>query len=515
MGLDYTMDTENFLVKTDDIEAQNAKLKIQLMNNSLIYELTNVLSSCTDEASILKTVLLGIRDILSFDRVIWFTIDKDNFLLRPGTCVGIKEQETRDISIPLGFDGGEITDSIFLNRHIIVDEPDRTGDLFYKTLNSKSYIVIPLISRANRKCWEVKNCDIKTCPANGGYSPFCWSIHGAGLKIETSTEDKRRMSCLQCRCFKVQGVIWMDRAVRKVPVTSDDITTLTTIINQTGIILENFRIFNALEMTNDELKNANDRLKQLNDDLQIAQARIRTDFEHAKTVQQGLLPQNLSGTEGFSAAARYIPADAVGGDYYDIFRISETVYGIVVADVSGHGISSALIMSMVKVLLKTQAFIQSSPQKTLETINQTFLTEIKTDNFVTIFYAIIDTSVHKIWYTSAGHCPVLLLNKKTANCAHIKADGLFLGIFPDMMLKETCYDYKPGMERLILYTDGLTEARNASDDMFDINHLDEAALFSINRNLEDAADFILSTQMAFCGFNQTPEDDITILMIDL
>jgi serine phosphatase RsbU (regulator of sigma subunit) len=501
--------------QTSNLKSQNQKLKLQLMNNSLIYELTKVMSSCTDEKEIIKTIILGIKDIINFDRVILFSIDSENFLLKPQYWVGIQDDDLRNFSIPLGFEGGEITDAIFLNRHIVVDNPDKNNDAFSKKLNSENYLVIPLLSKANRKCWEVKHCDKLTCPAYNGYNPYCWSIPGSGHAIEAASENQRRNACIKCLCFRVTGAIWMDRAGRDSQVTSDDITTLAAITNQAGIILENYRIFNELETANGELHGANNKLKQLNHDLQVAQSRISADLDHAKTIQQGLLPQDLVGARGFSASARYIPADAVGGDYYDVFKISDTVYGIVVADVSGHGISSALIMSMVKVLLKTHAFNQRSPQKTLETINQTFLTEIKTDNFVTLFYAILDTAEHKLRYTSAGHCPMLLLNKTTNKCTQIKADGLFLGIFPDMMLNETCYSYQPGAERLILYTDGLTEARNASDEMFDIVHLESAAVSSLDRQLDESAEFILSSQMAFCGFNRNFEDDITLLLIDL
>ena len=509
------MDLFRPTAKVNDLQAKNEQLKAQLMNNSLIYELTKVMYSCTDQEGIIKTVLLGIKDIINFDRVILFSIDRENFLLKPRSSVGVREADLKDLVVTLGFEGGEITDAIFLNRHLVVDDPDKDNDPFFKALGSKSYLVIPLISKANRKCWEAKNCNKMTCPAYNGYNPYCWSVPGSGLAVNAASENEKRKACIQCCCFKVDGALWMDRTERDAPISSDDITMLTAVTNQAGIILENFRIFNALEIANNELQKANEQLKQLNHDLQVAQSKIRADLDHARTIQQGLLPQDLLGTKGFSAVAKYIPADAVGGDYYDVFKITDTLYGIVVADVSGHGISSALIMSMVKVLLKTYALSQRSPQKTLEIINQTFLTEIKTDNFVTIFYAILDTSVHRLWYTSAGHCPALLLDKSTKKSAHIKADGLFLGIFPDMMLKETCYSYKPGLERIVLYTDGLTEARNGADEMFDLAHLESAALASLDRPLEQSARHILETQKAFCGNRREYEDDVTLLVVDL
>jgi serine phosphatase RsbU (regulator of sigma subunit) len=497
------------------VQEQNEQLKTQLMSNSLIYELTKVMHSCTDQEGIIKTVLLGIQEIISFPRVVLFEIDKETFSLKPKSWVGLQDADIKDLAIPLGFEGGEITDSIFLNRHLIVENPDETSDPFASALHSSSYLVIPLINKATRKCWEVKNCNKMTCPAYGGYNPYCWSIPNSGQMLNAGSENEKRKGCISCACFKVEGVFWMDRADRDLPITSDDITTLSLVINQAGIILENFRIFNALEKANDDLKNANTQLTTVNHDLQVAQAKINTDLEHARVIQQGLLPQGMLNAPGFSASAKYIPADAVGGDYYDVFEIAPGVYGLVVADVSGHGISSALIMSMVKVLLKIHAMIERSPQKTLEIINRIFLSEIKTDNFVTIFYALLDTNAHVISYASAGHCPILLLNKNTKQCTQIKADGLFLGIFPDMMLQETRYSYTPGAERFVLYTDGLTEARNKEEDMFEVSKLTEASIQTLSFDPSQTVDRILTRQKAFCGSQQIPEDDITLLVIDV
>lgn len=509
------MNINDLSEKYTQLQEQNEQLKSQLMSNSLIYELTKVMHSCTDLDGIIKTVLLGIQEIINFQRVILFEIDREHFNLKPKSWVGLTDTNVKDLVVPLGFEGGEITDSIFLNRHLIVDNPDSSFDPFAQKLNSPSYLVIPLINKATRKCWEVKNCNKLTCPAHGSYNPYCWSIPNSGQLLNATSENEKRKGCSACSCFKVEGVFWMDRSDKEIPITSDDITTISAVINQAGLILENFRIFNALEKANDDLQNANSQLTLVNHDLQVAQAKINTDLEHARTIQQGLLPQGSLNIPGFSIGARYIPADAVGGDYYDVFEISPGTFGIIVADVSGHGISSALIMSMVKVLLKTHATIERSPQKTLEVINQTFLSEIKTDNFVTIFYALVDTKSHLITYTSAGHCPILLLNKDSRECSLIKADGLFLGIFPDMMLKETSYSYTPGQERIVLYTDGLTEARNKNEDMFELSKLTDASMQTLAFSPSETVEKILATQKNFCGSQQVPEDDITLLVIDL
>jgi serine phosphatase RsbU (regulator of sigma subunit) len=507
-------DSLNSKEQLDSLRAQNEILKAQLMSTSLIHELTKVLHSCTDLESIIKTILLAIQEILEFDRVILFEIDRDEFCLRPGTSAGIPENQLKTFSVPLGFEGGEITDALFLNRHVLVEDPDDSADYFYRFLSSDSYLVIPLVSKLNKRCWESKGCTKTMCPAHSSFNPYCWSIIGSALLANANSEDERRQACIKCQCFKVEGVLWMDRVNRKAPITSDDITTLTAIVNLAGIVIENFRILNAFDKANTILQKANDMLKIVNRDLQVAQAKINSDLEHARNVQQGLLPQDLNDTEDFSLGAKYLSADAVGGDYYDAFSISEGVYGLVVADVSGHGVASALIMSMVKVLLKSIVLEEKSPQKTLELINQTFLSEIKTDNFVTIFYAVLDTNNHVLHYTSAGHCPVLLFNRQTRSCDIIKADGLFLGVFPDMMLSESKFEYIPGTVRLVLYTDGLTEAKNKKEEMYGLERLTQSASRSLDIPAKEAVSAILADQTTFCGDDQSPEDDITLLVID-
>jgi serine phosphatase RsbU (regulator of sigma subunit) len=496
------------------VQSQNELLKAQLMNTSLINELTKVMHSSTDLEGIIRTILLGIQEITEFDRVILFAVDKNNFCLTPKSWVGIAEASNVNFSVPLGFEGGEITDAIFLNRHLIVEEPDAEFDTFALNLKSSAYLVIPLVSKVTRNCWDIKGCKNMLCPAREAFNPYCWSIMGTGENPGSLSENDRRRRCVNCNNFKVEGVFWMDSCGRKASITSDHITTLTTILNQAGILIENFRIFNQLEIANRELQSTNKQMKIVNHELREAQAKINKDLEHARTIQQGLLPQGLQDTDSFSVGSVYIPADAVGGDYYDVFDISPGIFGIVVADVSGHGVSSALIMSMAKVLLKTYACPELGPQKTLERINETFLSEIRTDNFVTIYYAILDTTTHVYRYSSAGHCPILQLNKQTNACTEVKADGLFLGVFPDMMLKETTLTYEPGVNRVVLYTDGLTEAKNDKDEMYELQRLENAALQSIKEPPKKAVDKILDFQRQFCGKRTQYLDDITILVID-
>lgn len=502
------MDTLSSLIK------QNEQLKSQLMNTSLIHELTKVLHSCTNLEDIKKTLLLAIQEIIEFDRVILFVPDQENYSLKADSWVGLKEEEINKLFIPLGFSGGEITDALFLNKHILVESPDPKFDLFKTHLGSECYLVIPLVNKMNRKCWETKSCTKTACPAHGSVNPFCWSINGSGLLINAADEDERRKACVGCPCFKVEGILWMDRNTQKKPITSDDITIITSSITMAGIVIENFRIFEALEKANISEKKINNKLKIINNELQVAQARINNDLDHARTIQQGLLPHDLEDTPDVKIGMFYLSADAVGGDYYDVFNIAPGIYGLVVADVSGHGVASALIMSMGKILLKTFSKNEYSPQKTLEKINQAFLSEVDTDHFVTFFYAILDTTKHMLRFTSAGHCPIIMHNRIDGSTRQFKADGLFLGVFPDMMLKETELCYSPGSIRMVLYTDGLIEAKNSDDQMYGVEHLEKISSQTLDLSAKKAVKAILSDQKVFCGADSTPDDDITLLVID-
>ncbi|MDR3011911.1 MAG: serine/threonine-protein phosphatase [Chitinispirillales bacterium] len=498
-----------------DLHSQNEMLKRQLISMVMINELVKVLHSCTNLEDIMKTVLLSFQDLLSFDRAILFSLNPTKFRLEPRSWIGIDDNVVEGITVPLGFDGGDATDAIFLNRHIFVEETDPAYDLFNLKLQSSSYIVVPSLRKPTHKCWELTKCENMACSHYGGVNPYCWSNISSRSDCANMSEDDRRRRCAACPAFKVEGVFWLDRKKNKQPITSDDISNLTSIITLAGLVFENFRMINALDRANHELTNTNETLRQVNHDLEIAEAKIRQNLEQARSIQQKLLPIDMKSAEaGFDIGSRYLAANSVGGDYYDLFKIAEDTYGVIVADVSGHGIGSALIMSMVKVLLKTFSKDETSPEKTLKRINEVFVSEIATEHFITIFYAVFDVSKRKICFTSAGHCPVLFLNRETGECTLLKADGLFLGVFPDMMLAERELDYIPEKHRLVLYTDGLTEAANKSGEMYCIDRLVDITQKTARMNAHDSVGAIAEDHAAFCEGVQ-PEDDITLLVIDL
>jgi len=222
------------------LAAQNEQLKAQLMATSLINEITKVMLASPELDSVFKTIILGIQETLGFERVILFDIDRERFCLRPRIWTGVDDAKVNTVEIPLGFMGGSTSDAVFLNKHIIVDIVDNDVDPV-AALGPKAYIAIPLVAKVSKSCHEHFQCGFTECPAYDSYNPCCWSVFGSCMRNKTTTEDERRQACLACELFKCVGVLWMDKPNSDILVTSDQMTTLTTLAYQAGIIIDTFR----------------------------------------------------------------------------------------------------------------------------------------------------------------------------------------------------------------------------------------------------------------------------------
>jgi len=239
----------------------------------------------------------------------------------------------------------------------------------------------------------------------------------------------------------------------------------------------------------------------------------KKELEAARTIQEKLLPEKLPQNDILQAFAFYIPVEEVSGDYYDLFMLSEGVYAVFIADVSGHGVSAALIMSAAKILLKTIASANLPPAQTLRKVNEELVNHIPANRFMTAFYAIIDTNSRKMTYTCAGHCPILLFNKQSKEYLQFQSDGFSLGMFPELDLPNHEYYYKKNENRLVLYTDGIVDCFNKEKTQFSLIRLKSI----IAKTLEMSGDKVVSEVMEsvrnFMG-TRSSEDDLTLLVVD-
>jgi serine phosphatase RsbU (regulator of sigma subunit) len=241
---------------------------------------------------------------------------------------------------------------------------------------------------------------------------------------------------------------------------------------------------------------------------------INKELEIARRIQSSILPQSVPTLAGLEIAARYVPMSAVAGDFYDFLGVGEKRVGILVADVTGHGVPAALIASMLKVAFAGQAAHAHDPARVLTGLNRSLCGKFE-EHFVTAAYLFVDLEKSLLHYSAAGHPPLMLASGAASNVREIEENGLMLGMFPEAVYSSVEIRVGPG-DRCLLYTDGIFEAKNAAQEEFGKSRCKE--FLETQRDIS-AARFIktlLDSVAGFSGYNSSraQEDDITLLVLD-
>ena len=181
---------------------------------------------------------------------------------------------------------------------------------------------------------------------------------------------------------------------------------------------------------------------------------IQKELEVARRIQLSILPGDFPGSHNFRVAARYVPMTSVAGDFYDFLIADDTQAGLLIADVSGHGVPAALIASMVKLAATSQRGNAANPAVLLAGMN-TALCGNTQGQFVTAAYVYLNSEAGELCYSAAGHPPMLLLRNGSAS--EILENGLMLAAFDFATYTSAAQPLHPG-DRLLLYTDGIVEA---------------------------------------------------------
>ena len=246
-------------------------------------------------------------------------------------------------------------------------------------------------------------------------------------------------------------------------------------------------------------KRALDRDQQL--------ASLHQELEVAKRIQLSILPTGFPVSEHFTVAARYVPMTAVAGDFYEFLSTGGPRAGLLVADVSGHGVPAALIASMVKIATSAQRHHAASPERLLAGVNEALCGSTQ-GQFVTAAYVYLDAERGELCYAAAGHPPMLLL--RDGQVCSIEENGLVLGVFSSAAYSSTKQTLRKG-DRLLLYTDGVIEAANGGEEEFGQERLGKLLATSASRTVEELADLILSTVQHWAS---TQTDDLTVVVCE-
>ncbi|MCP4628049.1 MAG: SpoIIE family protein phosphatase [bacterium] len=269
--------------------------------------------------------------------------------------------------------------------------------------------------------------------------------------------------------------------------------------------------------SNDEIGYTGDVVNEMATELE-ERDRMRQSLFLAREVQQNLLPATNPQIEGLDIAGSSTYCDETGGDYYD-FIISdaneEAQIGVAIGDVSGHGISSALLMAAVRSSLRQRSSLPGGAANIISDVNRQLVHDVEdSGQFVTMFYLVIDPIKKHLQYVRAGHDPAIFYNPNTDTFEELGGTGMALGVDKNWNVKEYSKTALKNGQIIILCTDGIWEARNLQGEMFG----KERIYNIIQKNSSLSADEIINIMIASLKSFQKGahiEDDITMVVIKI
>jgi sigma-B regulation protein RsbU (phosphoserine phosphatase) len=308
-----------------------------------------------------------------------------------------------------------------------------------------------------------------------------------GIEKE-STEIKSLLAVPLKLKNKMIGVLCLFNKKDNSDFTQDDLRLLSIIGIQSVQTLENARLYEEER-----------KLIALEEDLRTA-----------RFIQQSLLPKSNPIIEGIEIFGLSISARQVGGDYYDFIQIDDSHLGIAIADVSGKGTPAALLMANLQASLRGQALINRSVKDTVTKTNFMLSKFMDMGKFITLFYGILDLQAKTFTYTNAGHNFPFLLDR-VGNLKNLEKGGIILGISDNSIYEEDTVQLKPG-DLILLYTDGITEATNEKEEMFEEKRLLKLLKDNQEISAQNLSQKIVDDVLSFQG-TQPQGDDITLVLV--
>jgi sigma-B regulation protein RsbU (phosphoserine phosphatase) len=232
------------------------------------------------------------------------------------------------------------------------------------------------------------------------------------------------------------------------------------------------------------------------------------ELQRARDVQESLLPREIPQLPRFQIAAAWEPARMVAGDYFDVIPLDHNRLAISIADVAGKGVSAALLMANVQAAVRIFAHDSDSPACVCSGVNRVLGESIAHGKFVTFFYGILDCDSGTFRYCNAGHPGPLLVSADSAR--QLQGDDAVLGVFPDWKYKDASVELSRG-DRLLLFTDGITEALSADEQEFGEDRLVVLGRASASISASLLTKQILAQVRDYCDGNF--QDDATLLVI--
>jgi sigma-B regulation protein RsbU (phosphoserine phosphatase) len=287
---------------------------------------------------------------------------------------------------------------------------------------------------------------------------------------------------------ELRGVLTVYNKKDGKPFAEDDQRLLAIIAGQSGQVVENARLY--------------EKEKTL--------VKMQEEVRLAARIQAELLPKAAPSIPGYDIVGRTLPAQEVGGDYFDFIPIDEDRIAFCLGDVTGKGLPASLLMANLQATLRGQTLTTGSPKTCLERSNQLLYQSTSPEKFATLFYAILDLKNHQIHYSNAGHDNPYL-SSGNAETKRLKIGGVPLGMLPDFTYEQESVPLE-GDSILVAYSDGVTEAMNAAEEMFGEERI--AAVIDQHKHApaSEVIDHLVSAVKSFAA-GHPQSDDITVVVM--
>jgi phosphoserine phosphatase RsbU/P len=289
---------------------------------------------------------------------------------------------------------------------------------------------------------------------------------------------------------KLIGVLYATKDVENA-FDQDDIDVMTTFADNVSIAIENSQLIAR----------------------SLERERLHQEMMVAQRMQKRLLPQQLPELPQVQIAASSESSFEVGGDYYDVFTLTDNKYGIIIGDVSGKGVSAAFYMAEVKGIFLSLSKLCPTPRELLVRANQSLLESLEKNAFISVIYGVLDVSNATLTLARAGHCPAVFLSEDSSEL--IRSTGLGLGLAVDSIFAESTEERTLQLQPndvCILYTDGIVEARNSDGEEFGYDRLLQTAQQCKHLPADSIKEVILTSIRTFLGSNPY-NDDVTLVVV--
>ena len=239
--------------------------------------------------------------------------------------------------------------------------------------------------------------------------------------------------------------------------------------------------------------------------------KLQSELKEAREIQQRLMPTNAVRLEGFDLSCAWQAARTIGGDYLAAFPLSEDSAALCVADVAGKGLPAALMMSNMQAALRAAASEKLLPKDVCARVNKLMCGNIPLNKFVTCFYGLLDVRQRVLRFTNAGHNPPMLI-RPNGELSRLEAGGRVLGAFSDSIYRQEKVQLRSG-DRLLLFTDGVTEVRNAAGEEFGETRLREILVSQHWRSAAELQSIIMHNVNQFCDDHF--DDDAALMTVEV